>query len=233
MSDERPTLSVLIPAYNERATVEELVSRVQSVAIDKEIIVVDDGSTDGTREILERLAEDDPTLTLILQPHNQGKGAAIRRAIDRATGRITIIQDADLEYDPEDYHALIQPILEGWTRVVYGSRARHPDNEYPLDLFRFGSFVLTQMTNVLYRCWLTDEPTCYKVFDTDLLKTIRLRCRGFEFCPEVTAKVRKRGEKIVEVPIRYSKRSLEEGKKINWKDGAIGIWTLLKYRVTD
>ena len=148
-------------------------------------------------------------------------------------GRISIIQDADLEYDPHDYHALIEPIVQGRTKVVYGSRPKHPDNEYPLDLFRVGSFVLTVLASMLYRCRLTDEPTCYKVFDTKLLQSIPLDCRGFEFCPEVTAKVRKLGEKIVEVPIRYDKRSVDEGKKINWKDGARGIWTLLKYRVVD
>lgn len=231
--DKRPTLSVLIPVFNERATVEELIRRVRRVPIDKELIIVDDGSTDGTREILERIERDDPSITLIQLPNNQGKGAAVRRAIERATGRITIIQDADLEYYPDDYLALIEPIAQRRSKVVYGSRPRHPDNEYPLDVFRVGSFVLTMLTNVLYLCWLTDEPTCYKVFDTDLLKSIPLKCRGFEFCPEITAKVRKRGEKIVEVPIRYDKRSVEEGKKINWKDGVYGIWTLLKHRLVD
>ena len=229
----RPTLSVLIPAYNERATVEELIRRVQAVTIDKEVIVVDDGSTDGTREILQRLAGDADNIVLLLQETNQGKGAAIRRAIERARGRVTIVQDADLEYDPSDYHALIEPILHGRTKVVYGSRPKHPDNHYPFDTFRVGSFVLTQLANALYWCRLTDEPTCYKVFETDFLKTIPLQCVGFEFCPEVTAKVRKRGEKIVEVPIRYQKRTVEEGKKINWKDGVVGIWTLLKHRVVD
>jgi len=226
-------LSVLVPAYNEVATVEEMLRRVRRVPIDKEIIVVDDGSTDGTREILERIAAADPTLTVVLADRNRGKGAALRRAIELARGRISIVQDADLEYDPEDYAALVRPILDGRARVVYGSRVRNPDNHYPLDRFYFGSWVLTRLTNLLYACRLTDEPTCYKVFDTKLLQSIRLRCTGFEFCPEVTAKVRKRGERITEVPIRYYKRTVAEGKKINWKDGVVGIWTLLKYRFVD
>jgi dolichol-phosphate mannosyltransferase len=230
---DSPLLSVLIPAYNEAATVDELIRRVQAVSVAKEIIVVDDGSTDGTREILAGLAAGDPSLRLILHDRNRGKGAAIRSAIEQARGTICIIQDADLEYDPADYPALIAPILEGQTQVVYGSRPRHPENHYPLDLFRLGSFVLTMATNILYGCWITDEPTCYKVFRTDLLQSIPLKCEGFEFCPEVTAKVRKRGCRIVEIPIRYHKRGVAEGKKIRFRDARIGLWTLIKYRFRD
>lgn len=229
----RPLLSVLVPVFNERPTVEELLRRVRAVPLDKEIIVVDDGSTDGTRELLESLAAGQPELRLELLDRNRGKGAAVRRAIGLARGRIAIVQDADLEYDPADYPALIAPILEGRTKVVYGSRPRHPENHYPLDRFRVGSFVLTVLADVLYGCLLTDEPTCYKVFETELLQSLPLRCEGFEFCPEVTARVRKRGERIVEVPIRYHRRSVAEGKKVSWRDGLVGIWTLLKYRVID
>ena len=228
-----PTLSVLIPAYNEKETIEEIVRRVQAVPIDKEIIVVDDGSKDGTREILQRLAAASPDVRVVMQPQNMGKGAAIRTAIEHARGRICIIQDADLEYDPNDYPALVQPILDGKTAVVYGSRPKHKANHYPFDIYRVASFLLTLQTNVLFFCWITDEPTCYKVFRSDVLKALPLRCDGFEFCPEVTAKVRKRGHRIVEVPIRYQKRTVEEGKKIKWKDAFVGAWTLLKYRFVD
>jgi glycosyltransferase involved in cell wall biosynthesis len=229
----KPLLSVLIPVYNEKDTIEELLRRVKASPVDKEIIVVDDGSQDGTRDVLARLRGEDPSLVVVLQEKNAGKGAAIRAAIARATGEICIVQDADLEYDPQDYPALLEPILAGRTNVVYGSRPLNKENDYPLDSFRAGAFALTWLTNVLYLCRLTDEPTCYKVFRTDLLKSIPLRCTGFEFCPEVTAKVRKRGEKIVEVPISYQKRSIEQGKKIRWNDGLIAIWTLVKHRFVD
>ncbi len=228
-----PLLSVLIPVYNEKETIREILDRVKASPVDKEIILVDDGSTDGTREILEELARDDPSLRVFFSDRNHGKGAAIRKAIEHARGEICIVQDADLEYDPKDYPALIQPILDGKTNVVYGSRPLRKENHYPLDLFRVGSLLLTWLTNILYFCHITDEPTCYKVFRTDLLKSIPLKCEGFEFCPEVTAKVRKRGEKILEVPIHYNKRSVEEGKKIRWTDALTGAWTLIKYRFKD
>jgi dolichol-phosphate mannosyltransferase len=227
----RPLLSVLVPAFDERSTIEELIREVVRVPIPKEILVVDDGSTDGTREILERLARELPDLRLIAHEEKRGKGSAVRTAIPHLRGRITIIQDADLEYVPDDYPFLIAPILEGRTSVVYGSRPLHPDNRYPLDLFRIGSWVVTQAANLLYRCRLTDEPTGYKVFRTELLASIRLRCRGFEFCPEVTAKVRKRGERILEVPIRYRRRTVADGKKIRARDAIVALWTLVRYRI--
>ncbi len=229
----RPLLSVLVPAYNEKETIEQILDRVRAVPIDKEIVVVDDGSTDGTRDILQRLAAADPKLRVVMQPKNRGKGAAIRTAIEHARGRICIVQDADLEYDPNDYPALVAPIVEGRAKVVYGSRPLHPENHYPFDKHRVASQLLTWFTNALYLCRITDEPTCYKVFDTDLLKSLPLRCEGFEFCPEVTAKVRRRGHRIVEVPIRYYKRSVEEGKKIRAKDAFVAFWTLLKHRFVD
>ncbi len=222
-----------MPVYNEKETLEEIIRRVKASPVDKEIIIVDDGSTDGTRDILKRLQKEDPSIVVVFQEKNQGKGAAIRKAIEHASGEICIIQDADLEYDPRDYPELIKPILEGRTKVVYGSRPKMKENKYPMDIFRLGSFALTMLTNLLYFCWITDEPTCYKVFKTDLLKSIPLKCKGFEFCPEVTAKVRKRGEKILEVPIHYYKRTIEEGKKIRWTDAFIGAWTLIKYRFKD
>ena len=166
----------------------------------------------------------------ICLPQNQGKGAATRAGIAAARGSICLIQDADLEYDPRDYPALIAPIQDGLTRVVYGSRVLHPENEYPFDLFRVGSFVVTQSTNLLYGSRLTDEPTCYKVFTTEFLQSLPLTCTGFEFCPEVTAWALKRGEQIIEVPIRYQKRTVEEGKKIRWQDGVVALWTLARLR---
>jgi len=230
---KRPLLSVLMPVYNEKDTIREILERVKASPVDKEIILVDDGSTDGTREILAELAREDPELKVIFQDRNRGKGAAVRKAVEHAAGEICIVQDADLEYDPQDYPALVRPILEGRANVVYGSRPLCRENHYPLDIFRVGSFLLTWLANILYFCRLTDEPTCYKVFRTDLLKSLPLKCEGFEFCPEVTAKVRKRGERILEVPIRYRKRSVAEGKKIRWTDAVVGAWTLLKYRFKD
>ena len=224
------TLSVLIPAFNERATIAEIIERVLAEPVVTQIIIVDDGSTDGTREFLRGLPENDSKIEVQFHPENQGKGAAIRTAIDFARGQICIIQDADLEYHPSDFEAVIQPIVDGRTKVVYGSRVTHPENQYPLDLFRIGSFLVTQAANLLYRARLTDEPTCYKAFETQFLKSLPLESTGFELCPELTAWTRKRGEGIVEVPIRYDKRSVAEGKKIRWTDGIIALWTLLRLR---
>ena len=224
------TLSVLIPAFNERATIATAIDRVLRERIVSQVIVVDDGSTDGTRDILKTIEHQDPRIEVVYHDTNRGKGAAVRTAIARATAPIVIIQDADLEYDPSDFNAVITPIVKGQSNVVYGSRVLHPDNAYPLDSFRIGSFVVTQAANVLYRAGLTDEPTCYKAFKTTLLQSLPLEADGFEFCPEVTAWVRKRGEIIVEVPIRYSKRSVAEGKKIRWHDGLTALWTLLALR---
>ncbi|MBN2491820.1 MAG: glycosyltransferase family 2 protein, partial [Planctomycetes bacterium] len=154
-------------------------------------------------------------------------------AIAHATGEILAVQDADLEYRPEEFVDLVKPIVEGRAKVVYGSRCLNPANAMRLDRFRIGSWVLTKLTNLLYRARLTDEPTCYKLFHRDALRDVKLRCTGFEFCPEITAKVLKRGHRIMELPISYRGRTVAEGKKINWKDGVIGIWTLLRYRFTD
>jgi dolichol-phosphate mannosyltransferase len=227
------TLSILIPAYNESSTIVALLEKVKrcKIPLKKEIIVVDDGSTDTTAKLAKKI----PGVTVIVHAKNSGKGSAIRTAISHATGDIIIIQDADLEYDPTDYAQLIAPIIDGQTTVVYGSRRLGKDNKQYSGLFYFlGGWGLTFMTNMLYPgSWITDEPTCYKVFRSDVLKSIRLDCTKFEFCPEVTAKVLKRGIRIIEVPIRYYPRSVDEGKKIKLKDGFDAIWTLLKYRFTN
>lgn len=221
-------LSVLIPAYNEINNIKNILDKIGEVTIPMEIIVVDDGSTDGTRELLNTLKSD--VIKVVFHENNQGKGGAIKTAIAHSKGDIIIIQDADLEYDPQDYYKLIPLIESGKEKVVYGSRFLNKQNKHSYFSFFLGGQVVTWITNILYLQNLTDEPTCYKVFDAKLLKSIKLNCTGFEFCPEVTAKIAKLGYKIPEVPISYYPRSISEGKKINWKDGVEAIWVLLKYR---
>lgn len=221
-------LSVLIPAYNEINNIQNILNKIGEVTIPMEIIVVDDGSTDGTRELLNTLKSD--IIKVVFHEKNQGKGGAIRTAIAHSKGDIIIIQDADLEYDPQDYYKLIPVIESGKEKVVYGSRFLNKQNKHSYFSFFLGGQVVTWITNLLYWQNLTDEPTCYKVFDAKLLKSIKLNCTGFEFCPEVTAKIAKLGYKIPEVPISYYPRSISEGKKINWKDGVEAIWVLFKYR---
>jgi glycosyltransferase involved in cell wall biosynthesis len=224
-----PLLSVLVPVYNERATVEHLLRRVAAVPIDKEILVVDDGSTDGTGEELNRLAAHLP-IRVFHHDRNRGKGFAIRTALAEARGEIVIIQDADLEYDPEEYPKLVEPIVRGVTNVVYGSRYADGRNPLPLTHFKVGVLVLTALTNLLYGTRLTDEATCYKVFRASVIKPLPLRCERFEFCPEVTARVARKGERIVEIPITYHFRTRAQGKKIGWRDGIEAILTLIRYR---
>lgn len=221
-------LSVLIPAYNEINNIKNILDKIGEVTIPMEIIVVDDGSTDGTRELLNTLKSD--VIKVVFHEKNRGKGGAIKTAIAHSKGDIIIIQDADLEYDPQDYYKLIPLIESGKEKVVYGSRFLNKQNKHSYFSFFLGGQVVTWITNILYFQNLTDEPTCYKVFDAKLLKSIKLNCTGFEFCPEVTAKIAKLGYKIPEVPISYYPRSISEGKKINWKDGVEAIWVLLKYR---
>jgi glycosyltransferase involved in cell wall biosynthesis len=223
---------VLIPVYNERATLEALLDRVLAVPVDKEVIVVDDGSTDGTRDVLADLARRRP-ITALFHERNRGKGAAIRTALARARGEITIIQDGDLEYDPEDFPRVIAPIVRGESNVAYGSRYMEHRNDLPFTHYKLAVLLLTWLSNTLYGTRITDEATCYKAFRTSLLKDLPLRCERFEFCPEVTARVAKRGERIVEVPIAYHYRTRAMGKKIGWRDGFEAIATLLRYRVTD
>jgi dolichol-phosphate mannosyltransferase len=232
---QRPQLSVIIPCYNERDTIAATLALVREVNLSKEIVVVDDGSTDGTQQVLQALAG--PDLTLVLQNENAGKGAAIRTAIEHVTGEIVIVQDADAEYDPHEYPRLIEPILAGQTDVVYGSRFLEQGKErrrrWPEGM-RFPNWlinrILAGMANLLYGAQITDEATCYKVFRTEVLKSIPLKCQRFEFCPEVTAKLRRRNIRILEVPISYHARTSQQGKKINWRDGVEAIWTLLRYR---
>ncbi|MBU0957631.1 MAG: glycosyltransferase family 2 protein [Nanoarchaeota archaeon] len=227
-------LSVIMPAYNEEASIREIIKKVQAVKIDKEIIIVDDGSTDKTREILTELSKKNKEMKVVFHKKNGGKSTAVRTGIEHATGDIIIIQDADLEYDPEDYYKLVEPIVSGKAKVVYGSRFYTKDKRPSLrNKYFWGTRTLTIMANVLYGAGITDEPTCYKVFDAKVLKSIPLKSKRFEFCPEVTAKVRKRGYKIHELPINYYPRTVEEGKKINWKDGVEAVWTLIKYRFVD
>jgi dolichol-phosphate mannosyltransferase len=224
-------LSIIIPSFNEEGTLVELLRRVETAdigAVEKQIVIVDDGSTDGTRELLRIHATKH---TVILSERNEGKGAAIRRGLEAGTGDIIIIQDADLEYNPDNYADLIAPILDGRARVVYGSRERNANNRTHSGVAYYaGGKFLSSLTNLLYGSAITDEPTCYKVFDASLLKSIPLVCTRFEFCPEVTAKVLRRGIPILEVPIDYFPRKMHEGKKIRWRDGVEAIWTLIRYR---
>lgn len=216
-----------MPVYNERGNLVEILNRVQAVPIEKEIIIVDDGSTDGTRQILRDIKGQN--VKVILHERNQGKGAAIKTGLTEATGDIVIIQDGDLEYDPMDYLKLIPLIQSGEAQVVYGSRTLG-GNKRSYHRYYWGGQFVTLVTNILYGLKITDEPTCYKMFKREIIDRIKLDCTGFEFCPEVTAKVVRLGYTIHEVPISYHPRSFEEGKKIKWRDGLIAIWTLLKYR---
>ncbi len=228
-------LSILMPIYNEENTIKEILRRVKEANVkninDKEIIIINDGSTDGTKEILENIEQ--PGIKIIHLNKNRGKGWAIREGMKSVTGDIVIIQDGDLEYNPDDYNDLIQPIIVDGYEVVYGSRLLNKDNEISYFVYSFGGRLLTLITNLLYHSHITDEPTGYKVFKTNVLKSIDLKCKKFEFCPEVTAKILKKGINIKEVPIRYSPRKISEGKKIRWYVGLDAIWILFKYRFVD
>jgi len=224
-------LSIIIPCYNEAATIAEVlarIARVETCGLEKEVIIVNDGSTDETGPLLEGLQGDG--IKVIHHERNLGKGAAIRTALEQVTGDIVLIQDADLEYDPDEYPSLLHPMLNDHIEVVYGSRMLHKGTRQGALPFLVGGMLLSRLTNLLYQADITDEPTGYKVFKADLLKSIDLKCTGFEFCPEVTAKVRKRGYRIKEVPISYNPRSVSEGKKISWRDFIIHVFILLKYR---
>jgi glycosyltransferase involved in cell wall biosynthesis len=220
-------VSVIVPVFNEADHVEELLRAIQASPVEKEIIVVDDGSTDGTREKLQALAPA-PDLSILFHEENYGKGAAIRTALAYARGQYVLIQDSDLEYDPQDYPALLRPLQQNGANVVYGVRPDRPERGLR---FFLGAKLLTHLTNLLYRAGIHDEATCYKVFRRSLLAQIRLECQRFEFCPEVTAKLCRMGQKISEVPISYNPRSAAEGKKIRHSDGWFAIWTLLRYRL--
>jgi glycosyltransferase involved in cell wall biosynthesis len=226
---ESPLLSVVMPVYNERETIEEIVSRVLAIPMRVELVVVDDCSTDGTRAQLEELQKQFG-FTLLLQPRNQGKGAALRRGFTAVKGDIVAIQDADLEYSPEEFPSLAQLIIEGRADVVYGSRflGRH---RVFLFTHYLGNRVLTLITNVLYNTMLSDMETCYKVMRREVLDGLDLQSNGFGIEPEITAKIFRRGYRVYEVPITYDGRSYDEGKKITWKDGVVALWVLLRHRV--
>jgi glycosyltransferase involved in cell wall biosynthesis len=225
-------LSAIVPVYNERNTVVEVVRRMRAVdlPLDREIVLVDDGSDDGTRSVLQQLS--DSTVRVVLHASNQGKGAAIRSGLANSTGDLVIVQDADLEYDPEDWPRLLAPMLKGRAQVVYGSRFTG-ERRNMLFLHWLGNRFLSFVTNVLYNTTLSDMETCYKLFDRRVLDGIALRADRFEFEPEVTAKVLRQRIRIYEVPISYAGREPEEGKKITWRDGFAALWTLVKYRFVD
>ncbi len=228
-------VSVIVPVYNERETVAEILKRVAATGIPHEIIVVDDGSTDGSREVLQQLEAEGriPGLRVFYHPQNMGKGAAVRTALQHVTGDVVIIQDADLEYDHEHYSILLEPIRKGLADVVYGSRFLGAPRRPILFWNMVANKILTLITNILFNTILSDMETGYKVFKREVVENMPLRARGFEFEPEFTAKVLKRGYRIFEVPIAFNPRTYEEGKKIKARDGLIAIWTLLKYRFVD
>jgi glycosyltransferase involved in cell wall biosynthesis len=230
-------LSILIPAYREQATIGEVLRQVasvntESVGFAKEILVCDDGSDDQTFAIASAAAATDPRIKVLRHDQNQGKGAAIRTALAAASGEYCLIQDADLEYDVADYPALLREADRG-AEVVYGSRFLANPRPSGMRLPNFiANRMLSSTANLLYGLSITDEATCFKLFRTDLLRSLDLRCTGFEFCPEVTAKLGRRNIKILEVPISYSARAIEEGKKVRWTDGVEAMWVLLRHRVT-
>jgi glycosyltransferase involved in cell wall biosynthesis len=235
-SSTRPIrkLSVVVPVFNERNTLVEILRRMRQVTlpegIDREIIVIDDGSTDGTREVLKQLA--DSTVRIAVHQQNRGKGAAVRTGFEHAVGDYVLVQDADLEYDPEDWPKLLNPVLRGKARVVYGSRFTG-ERRNMLFLHWVGNRFLSLLTNVLYNTTLSDMETCYKLIDRTLLADLHLRAEKFDIEPEITAKLLKRKIRIYEVPISYTGREFDEGKKITWRDGFSAVATLVKYRFTD
>jgi glycosyltransferase involved in cell wall biosynthesis len=239
-------LSVIIPVYNEIGTIAEILRRVRAVNLavpagfgpedgttfefEREIVIVDDGSSDGTREYLRTLADDANTV-VVLHERNQGKGAAVRTGLEHASGDVMLIQDADLEYDPREYPSLLQPIVEGRSQVVYGSRFRGGPTKAMFFWHMIGNHFVTLATNILYNI-LSDMETCYKVFAREVADKIDLKSPRWGFDPEITAQILKRGYRIYEVPISYTGREFSEGKKLNWRDGFVVLWTLIKCRFT-
>ncbi len=224
-------LSVVMPVYNEIGTIEEIIRRVLAVDLDKEIVIVDDGSTDGTREYLRKLS--DPRVRLFFQERNQGKGAAVRRGIAEAAGDVIIIQDADLEYDPVEYHQLMKPIVDGRADVVFGSRFSGSTVRVHMFWHFVGNKMLTLLSNMFTNLNLTDMEVCYKMFRSQVIKNINLRSNGFGFEPEVTAKVARMHCRIYETPISYYGRDYSEGKKIGWKDAVTAVCAIVYFRFFD
>jgi len=229
-----PFLSVVIPCFNESKTIGQIIERVHHQVAEAEIVVVDDGSTDGTRELLRTLTDGAiPGLRILLHERNGGKGAALHTGIEAALGEVILIQDADMEYDPRDYPAMLQPIQEGRADVVYGSRFLGGPRRAMMFWHMVANKLLTLMTNLLYNTILSDMETGYKVFRAEVIKGVPLHARRFDFEPEVTAKMLKRGHRIYEVPISFYPREYTEGKKIGLRDAFVAVWTLLKYRFVD
>jgi len=240
-------LSVVMPVYNEIGTIAEIVRRVRAVQLvvpvgygpnngavvelEREVVIVDDGSTDGTQEVLHKL-EGEPDVVIVLHGHNRGKGAAVRTGIQHASGDVMVVQDADLEYDPRDYPALLKPIVESRSQVVYGSRFRGGPTKTMFFWHMVGNNFLTLVTNLLYNTILSDMETGYKVFTREVALQLDLRSPGWGFDPEITAQILKHGYRIYEVPISYTGREFKEGKKISWRDGLTVLWTLLECRLT-
>ena len=222
-------LSVVIPVYNEKKTLSELICRVEAVKLEKEIIIVDDASTDGTRDLLKKY-EGQERFKVIYQSKNAGKGSALRAGFDKAEGEIIIVQDADLEYDPKEYPLLLEPILDGRADVVYGSRFLGGTHRVFFFWHYVGNKVLTTLSNMCTNLCLTDMETGYKVFRRTVLDSFILKCNRFGFEPEFTSKVARHAFRIYEVPISYSGRDYEEGKKINWKDGVAALWFIFRFR---
>jgi glycosyltransferase involved in cell wall biosynthesis len=230
----RLTLSVIIPCYNEVSSIEEVLDRVEVVGLADEIVIVDDGSTDGTREVLREIeAQGHPNVRVIYHERNRGKGAALVTGFSHAASDVFLIQDADFEYDPRDYPTLLRPLQEGIATVVYGSRFLGGPRKAMNFWNMVANKILTLTTNILYNAILSDMETCYKVFRADVVRDLVIHARRFDFEPEFTAKVLKQGIRIYEVPISYNGREWSEGKKIAWTDAPIALWTLIKYRFVD